>query len=224
MHRNIIMKAFKATLPILTGYLFLGAAFGLLLHEAGYGWWWCLLMSGFIYAGSMQFATVGLLQSAFNPLYAAILTLSINIRHIFYGLSMLKPFASIKKHRWYMIFALSDEAYSLLIKDIDEPETTPDYMFYVLLLSQIYWIVGSLLGNLSGNFLPFIPEGISFAMTALFVVIFIEKLETKHYKPIIIGLASSLLAIYLVSKEHFILLAMVFIIIFLTLDEGFSHD
>ena len=193
MKRKALWAAVPYTVPVMLGYLFLGAAFGVLIAENGFSVLWAFLMSTFIYAGSMQFAAISLMTSAFSPVSAFLLTLMVNARHLFYGLSMLKPFERMGKRKPYMIFSLTDETYSLLC-GVSAPEgIDPDwFLFFISLLDQLYWIIGSCIGAAAGSFLPFDSTGIDFAMTALFLVIFVEQWEKANSRlPALLGFGTS---------------------------------
>lgn len=212
--------AFPHTLPVMAGYLFLGTAFGILLKDKGYGPVWALAMSLFIYAGSMQFVAAGLLAAAFSPLTALAVTLLVNARHLFYGLTMLEPFSNMGWRKPYMVFSLTDETYALL-NGMREPNTAEerDTFFLISLLNQSYWVLGSLFGSLVGEWLVFDVGGIAFAMTALFIVIFVEQwlgaekeksaqgMVQKH-GPAIIGVGVSIVSLMLFGADQFLLPAM----------------
>ncbi len=213
-----LKAAFPHTIPVMTGYLFLGIAFGILMDSKGYPFGWSVLMSLFIYAGSMQFVTVNLLTLAFNPLNAFLITLMVNARHLFYGLSMLGKFRGTGNKKPYLIFGLTDETYSILCsaeppKDVEKGW----FMFFVTLLNQVYWITASAIGALLGSMFTFDTKGIDFVMTALFVVIFINQWKSqKHHTPAIIGTGASVLCLLIFGPEHFIIPAMLSIIVALT--------
>lgn len=214
--------AFKQTLPVFFGYLFLGSGYGLLLNEAGYGWPWALLTSLVIYAGSMQYVLVSVLGTHMGLFSIALLTLSINSRHIFYGLSFIEKFKSMGKQYLYMIFSLTDETYSLLCgtqipADMEEKKV----FFYMSALDHGYWILGSLLGSLAGAFLTFDTTGVDFAMTALFTVIFVEQwIAAASHKPAIVGLASGVLCLVFFGADNFILPSLVLSVTILCLTRG----
>ncbi len=212
--------AFPHTLPVMAGYLFLGTAFGILLKDKGYGPLWALAMSLFIYAGSMQFVAAGLLAAAFSPLTALAVTLLVNARHLFYGLTMLEPFSDMGWRKPYMVFSLTDETYALL-NGMKAPNTVgeQDTFFLISMLNQSYWVLGSLFGSMVGEWLAFDTDGIAFAMTALFVVIFVEqwlgvekeKAVQGFYKahgPAIIGVGVSIVSLLLFGPDQFLLPAM----------------
>lgn len=204
--------AFRQTIPVLFGYLFLGTAYGILLQQAGYNFIWAFFTSLFIFAGSMQFVLVGFLSGGISFLSAALTTLSVNSRHIFYGISFIEKFREMGKARPYMIFSLSDETYSLLCgtkvpADCDEKKV----MFCMAAMDQSYWIVGSVCGALLGEVIPFDTTGIDFAMTALFVVIFVEQwLSAKSHIPAFIGLLCGSVSLALLGSDRFLLPALIF--------------
>lgn len=222
-------KAFKAalpyTLPICIGFLFLGMSYGFLMRSKGFSFVYPMLMSFFIFAGSMEFVTVNLLLSAFNPLYAFFLTLMVNARHLFYGISMLERYKNVGWKKPYLIFGMCDESFTINYtvlppQDIDKGW----FMFFVTMLNQIYWVSGATLGALLGYVIHFDTTGIEFVMTALFVVMFIEQWEkTDHHRSALTGLACSLLCLLLFGSENFILPAMALIILCFTLDRKKLH-
>lgn len=230
MHNKLraLKAAFPHTIPVMTGYLFLGAAFGILLNSKGYHFGWAILMSFFIYAGSMQFIAVNLLTVAFNPINAFLITLIVNARHLFYGVSMLKNFNGIGSLKPYLIAGLTDETYSILCST--EPPDGIDktwFMFFITLLNQMYWVIASAAGGLIGSLFTFDTMGIDFVMTALFVVIFINqwKSEKKHI-PAITGVAVSVICLLIFGPENFIIPSMALIVLALTvfkknIEEGF---
>ena len=208
--RQTVRFAFYKTIPVLLGYLFLGLAFGLLLQEAGYSFWWALLSSGIVYAGSIQFVLVEFLNGGTGFLTVAVMTLLINSRHAFYGLSFVEKFRKMKTYP-YMIFSLTDETYSLLCslkvpEGIDEKKA----MFLIALFDQLYWVAGSVLGAALGQVLPFDMTGIDFAMTALFVTIFVDQWrEAKSHLPAIVGLCSAAVCLLIFGGSNFILPSLI---------------
>ena len=201
--------AFVRTLPVMCGYLFLGFAFGVLMRDAGYGPVWSFASSLFIFAGSMQFLMVELLQTGAKLLLCAAMTILLNSRHLFYGLSFIEKFRSLGKARHYLIFSLTDETYSVFCS-LPEEKRTRSVMLKVAVLNQLYWVFGSLVGGLLGAVLPFDSTGIDFAMTALFIVILIEQiLSAKSRLPVVIGLASSLAFLLVLGKDAFILPSLI---------------
>lgn len=203
--RTIFQRAFLRTIPVLMGYLVLGMAFGLLMHQAGISSLWSFLMSIFVFAGSLQFVMVGLLSQQVSLLTIALSALAVNSRHIFYGISFIERFKKNKRTRPYMIFSLTDETYALLCS-LPEGEHSSQEMFYVALLDQLYWICGTLLGAVAGTLIPFDFTGVEFAMSALFMVIVVDQWrEVRNRQAAIIGLIVAILALLLLGPERFLL-------------------
>ena len=219
MKKQAIRSAFLDTVPVMTGYLFLGFGFGIVLHQIGYGVLWAGAMSLFIYAGSMQYMAVSLLTSGVGLLTTALTTFVVNARHLFYGISMIDAYKGAGKKKPYLIFALTDETYSLVSADrVPEGISKHGYCFLVSLFDHIYWVSGTVLGSLAGSLLPINYEGIEFVLTALFVTIFVEQwLSTKNHAPAIIGVASTLICLLVFGKEVFLIPSMVIIALSLTL-------
>lgn len=216
--RKALKAAFPHTLPILAGFTFLGIAYGILMHSKGFSWPWTLLMSATIFAGSMEFVTVGLLAGSFHPAYAYCLTLMVNARHLFYGISMLDKYRDAGWKKFYLIFGMCDESFS--INCSAEPPADVDrgwFQLFVTLLNHFYWVMGAVVGSLAGAFVPFDTTGIEFSMTALFVVILLNQwLDSRDRRPALAGLGASLLCLALFGPENFILPAMALILTVLT--------
>jgi len=207
---NEIRFAFIQSMPVMLGYLFLGMAFGLMLQDAGYRFWWAFLSSVVIYAGSMQFVLVTLLSSGAGLLYCALMTLFINGRHIFYGLSFLEKFRTMGRAYPYMVFSLTDETYSVLCSLKCPPGMNEKKIsFLISLFDQIYWITGSVLGAIAGQLLSFNTRGIDFSMTALFVVIVLNQwMDSKEHRPAIIGFLTGIAALLMLGADNFLLPAL----------------
>lgn len=222
MNRKAFAAAFPATVPVMLGYLTLGAAFGLLLNAAGFGVRWAALMSGFIYAGSAQFLGVELLTAAVPLAQAAVMTFILNFRHLVYGLSMLEKFRGMGWKKPYMIFSLTDETYALLSSlHVPVGVKPADYYFAVSLLDQLYWVAGSLLGGLLGTALTINTQGADFAMTALFIVIAVGQWESaKSHLPALLGGGISLLTLVLFGPERFLVPALAVMILALLVLHG----
>ena len=177
--RKTIRYAFQASLPIMAGYIVLGIGFGILLQNAGYSWLYAVVMSIAIYAGSMQYVAVELLAGGASLAAAALMTFFVNIRHLFYGISMLEPYKNTGLKKPYLIFALTDETFSLVCTpNIPDDIDRNGYYFFISLFNLIYWVIGCVSGALLGNIIPFDTTGVDFVMTALFVVIFLEQWES----------------------------------------------
>lgn len=219
MRKKHLKAVFLDTVPVLTGYLFLGMGFGILLTENGYGVLWALAMSIFVFAGSGQYLAVSLLANSSGLLSAAIATLLVNARHLFYGISLLEKYKGTGKKKPYLIFALTDETYSLVTQN-EPPEgmSRHSYCFTVSMLDHIYWITGCTLGALVGQFIPINYEGIEFVLTALFVTMFVDRwLTNKDHFSAIVGACATLVSLLLFGSEFFLIPAMVLIALLLTL-------
>ena len=219
MRKKHLKAVFLDTVPVLTGYLFLGMGFGILLSENGYGVLWALAMSIFVFAGSGQYLAVSLLANSSGLLSAAIATLLVNARHLFYGISLLEKYKGAGKKKPYLIFALTDETYSLVTQN-EPPEgmSRHSYCFTVSVLDHIYWITGCTLGALVGQFIPINYEGIEFVLTALFVTMFVDRwLTNKDHFSAIVGACATLVSLLLFGSEFFLIPAMVLIALLLTL-------
>lgn len=216
--KRTLREAFIATTPVMAGYVVLGMGFGVLLSTKGYGPLWALAMSGFIYAGSMQYLTIDLLTGGASLITAALTTLLVNARHLFYGISMVEGYRGMGRKKPYAIFALTDETYSLVCQDSHPTkEARHRFAFWVSLMDQIWWITGSLLGSLLGQIIPFDVTGIDFSLTALFVTVFIEQwLSTKDHVAAVIGVAASVVCLMIFGADSFLIPAMISILAALT--------
>jgi len=216
---NALRTAFPFTVPILAGFLFLGIAYGIFMNSLGFGAVYPILMSLLIFAGSMEFVAANLLLLAFNPINALLLTLMVNARHLFYGISMLIKYRGVGKKSFYLIYGLCDESFA-----INNTVTIPQnvdkgwFMFFVTLLNHSYWIIGATIGGVFGPYLKFNTEGIEFVMTALFVVIFVEQwMKEKKHLSAVLGLGLSALSLLIFGGTNFIIPAMIAILGALTL-------
>ena len=220
MKKQVTKQAFTTSIPVMAGYIVLGMGFGLLLHDAGYGVGWALFMAVIIYAGTMQYVGVSLLASGASILTAALTTLMVQARHLFYSISMIERYKGAGKYKPYMIFGLTDETYSLLSDD-NLPVAAEDahrYRFLVTMFNHSYWIIGCVTGNLLGEVLPFSTKGLEFSMTALFVASLTEQWITMHdHIPAVTGLLSTLLCLVVFGSENFLIPALLLITLILTL-------
>ncbi|HHX13877.1 MAG TPA: branched-chain amino acid transporter AzlC [Clostridiales bacterium] len=213
--RQAARAALPLTLPVLTGFLFLGIAFGVLMQTKGYHVGWSVLMSICVFGGSIQFIAVTLLTVAFNPLQAFLMSLLVNARHLFYGLSMLDRYRGLGKIRAFLVFALCDETYSI-VSSVAVPSTINKKYFYIIVSAAdyLYWVIGTLCGGLLGRFVSFNTKGLDFVLTALFVVLFIEQFKTKENRlPGIIGLACTTVGLALAGPQNLILPSMGLILV-----------
>lgn len=212
MNKVTVKHAFISSLPVMAGYIVLGTGFGILLSAKGYSFWWALLMSTTIFAGSMQYVGVNLLATGASILSTALMTLMVNARHLFYGISMIEDYRDMGWRKWYAIFGLTDETYSLVCGNPQLPDGVErkNYNFLLTLMNQCYWIFGSVLGAILGNVIPFNTAGIDFSMTALFVIIFVEQWEkTKQHFPALMGLSISVVCLLVFGADSFLVPAMI---------------
>ena len=222
MKRRALRAAFPHTVPILTGFLFLGMTYGVYMSSLGFSWIYPTLMALTIFAGSMEFVTANMLLGAFNPLQAFAMTLMVNARHLFYGLAMLDRFRGLGWKKLYLIFGMCDETFSVTCS-VRAPEGVDEgwFMTFVTLLDQLYWVLGAALGGLCGSLLTLNTEGLDFVMTAMFVVIFLENwLKEKNHTSSLLGLALPCACLVLFGAQHFILPSMAAILLALTALRG----
>ena len=224
MKKSTVMKkalftAFPHTLPIFAGFWFLGLTYGIYMNASGFSFWYPMIMSLTIFAGSVEFVAVNLLLGAFNPLQALAMTLMINARHLFYGISMLDKYKGTGWKKFYLIFGMCDESFSInYTANIPAEVDRGWFMFFVTLLNHIYWFTGATLGGIFGSLIQFNTEGLEFVMTAMFVVIFLEQwLKEKRHTSALLGLGLSLICLLAFGSESFILPAMLAILGVLTL-------
>ena len=218
-YTSALKAAFPHTIPIMAGFLFLGITYGIFMNVSGFSFVYPMLTSIVIFAGSMEFVTVNLLLGAFNPLQALLMTLMVNARHLFYGLALLEKYRIPGLKRLYLIFGMCDESFS--INCSAEPPEGVDrslFMFFVTLLNQCYWVAGCTLGGIFGSLLTFNTEGLDFAMTAMFVVIFLENwLKEKDHISSLVGLGVTLLSLVIFGADKFVIPGMLAILGVLTL-------
>ena len=216
--KKVVKQAFIDTLPVMTGYLVLGLGFGIIMKTNGYGILLAFAMSLFIYAGSMQYIAIGLLAGGASLITIALTTLMVNARHLFYGISMIGKYKNTGKRKPYLIFALTDETYSLVCNDnlVMEEKERADYYFWVSLLNHGYWILGSVAGAVVGTVLSFNSEGIDFALRALFLTVFLEQwLTNKKHTPAMIGVGVSVICLLIFGSDKFLIPTMLVIALLL---------
>lgn len=222
MKKKALRTVFLDTVPVLIGYLFLGAGFGILLAEqTGKGIGWAFCMGLFMFAGSGQYLAVSLLAGKATLLSTAVATLLVNARHIFYGISLLDTYADAGKEKPYMIFGLTDETYSLVTQN-EPPEgmSRSKYCFLVTAFNHVYWICGCVIGNLAGAYIPINFEGVEFVLTALFVTMFTEQwLSHKNHLPAIIGVVATVACLAIFGSEIFLIPSLVLIAVLLTVSR-----
>ena len=222
MSLQALRAAFPHTVPILTGFLFLGMTYGVYMASLGFSWIYPTLMALTIFAGSMEFVAANMLLGAFNPLQAFAMTLMVNARHLFYGLAMLDRFRGLGWKKLYLIFGMCDETFSVTCST-RAPEGVDEgwFMTFVTLLDQLYWVLGAALGGLCGTLLTLNTEGLDFVMTAMFVVIFLENwLKEENHTSSLLGLGLPLVCLVLFGAQNFILPSMAAILLALTALRG----
>ena len=231
MRTSLVKTAFVKSLPVMAGYIVLGIGFGILLGEAGLGPMWALLFSLFVFAGSMQFVGVSLISGGASVLVTALTTLMVNARHIFYSVSMYGIYKDAGRKKPALIFTLTDETYSLLCDGkTPEGEDPHTWRLLVSLFNYGYWVLGSFLGGLLGQIIPFDTTGIDFSMTALFVTVFVEQwTSTKEHRPALLGVGATVLCLVLFGQEIFLIPSMAVITLMLAalrpkLEGGAAHE
>lgn len=228
IHENHILRAafssaFPHTLPVLTGFLVLGIAYGVLMQTKGFGIGWALLMSTVAFCGSMQFVAISLLASAFHPLQAFLLSIMVNARHIFYGISMLDKYKGMGKLRNFLIFTLCDETFSIA-SSVDPPKQVDrKYFFFAIsFLDYLYWATATCIGSLLGTLIHFNTSGLDFVLTALFVVLFLEQWKKVTNRIFAItGVLASLLALWFFGSDNLVIPSMALILISLIFERRY---
>lgn len=218
MRRKALKAAFPCTIPIMTGFIFLGAAYGIYMNASGFSFVYPLFMSMLIYGGSLEFVAVEMLLSPFAPLQVFIMALLIQARHLFYGLSMLDKFRGTGWKKFYLIYGMCDETFSVnYTADIPEDVDRVWFMFFVTLLNQFYWVASATTGGIIGSLLKINTDGISFVMTAMFVVIFMDQwLKEDQHLSSLIGLGVSLICLLIFGADSFMIPTMITIVVLLT--------
>jgi 4-azaleucine resistance transporter AzlC len=208
-----VKHAFIYTIPMIAGYMFTGIAFGVLFASKGYSFIWCIMMAIIVYAGSAQFLLTSFFVPGFSLIQVFLLVLVVNFRHVFYGISLLEPFYKSGKKRWYMIYGLTDETYSLLCT-VKVPEGVRQDLlyFFITFITHIYWIIGCAIGGLAGSILPLPTEGIDFAMVALFICIFLDLTKKKgNVYPGVLGIVTGIVFLLIFGGTGFVPPALLFI-------------
>ena len=221
-----LKAAFPHTIPVFTGFIFLGIAYGILMHSKGYGVGWTFLMSLIVFAGSAQYVAITFLTSAFNPVYALLMTLMINARHLFYGISMLDKYRDIGRLKPYLIFGMCDETFSIVCS-VEPPEGINRrwFYFFITVLDHGYWVLGSTIGAMLGAMISFNTKGLDFVLTALFVVIFVGQWKAqKDHKAAVIGVLCSVICLVVFGKSKFIIASMIAILAVLTITRKEKED
>lgn len=217
--KRALKYAFPHTIPIFAGFLFLGITYGIYMNVSGFSFWYPMLMSLTVFAGSVEFVTVNLLLGAFNPVQALAVTLMLNARHLFYGISMLDKYRGTGIKKIYLIFGMCDESFSInYTAEIPEDVDRGWFMFFVTLFNHFYWFAGATLGGIFGSLIHFNTNGLDFVMTVMFVVIFMDQwMKEKQHASAVTGLLISLLCLIAFGADNFMIPAMLAILVLLTL-------
>lgn len=220
--RKAFRAAFPYTLPIFAGFWFLGMTYGIYMHVSGFNVIYTFCMSLFIFAGSVEFITVNMLLGAFHPLQAFLLALMVNARHLFYGISMLDKYKNTGLKKFYLIFGMCDESFSINCTAEVPPDVDRSWFyFFVTILNHSYWVSGATMGAVFGSLLRFNTQGLEFVLTAMFVVIFLDQwLKEKNHTSGVLGIALSLGCLLLFGADGFIIPSMLAILIALTALRG----
>lgn len=220
--RGVIARSFRAafpqTIPILAGFLFLGMAYGIYMNVQGFSFVYPMLMALVIFGGSLEFLAVEMLLSPFAPLQVLLVSLMIQARHLFYGISMLDKFKDMGWKKFYLIYGMCDETFSVnYTAGISEDCDRGWFYFFVTALNQLYWVGGATLGGLLGSLIHFNTNGLDFVMTAMFIVIFLEQwLKEKHHYSAWAGMLSSVACLLIFGADNFLIPTMICILVLLT--------
>jgi 4-azaleucine resistance transporter AzlC len=217
MRKKALKAAFPYTIPIFAGFWFLGLAYGIYMNVSGFSFVYPMVMSLIIFGGSLEFVAVEMLLSPFAPVQVIIMTLLIQARHLFYGISMLEKFKDMGWKKFYLIFGMCDETFSInYTAQIPEDVDRGWFMFFVTLLNHFYWVSGATIGGLVGSLIHFNTDGISFVMTSMFVVIFMEQwMKEKRHISAYIGLGAAALCLFIFGADSFMIPTMIMIIVLL---------
>ncbi len=212
--KNAFLSAFPNTIPVLTGFLVLGIAYGVLMQTKGYGVLWSVLMSAIAFCGSMQFVAITLLTAVFNPVQAYLMSLMVNARHLFYGISMLDKYKGLGRIRGFLIYVLCDETFSIS-SSVEPPlgVSRKYFYFFISILDYLYWIFGTFLGGVLGNLIKFDTTGLDFVLTALFIVLFLEQWKKKANRAAgVVGVAGTFMCLIVFGADNLVIPSMIFIL------------
>ena len=222
MDKNKFLPALKAafpnTIPIMTGFWFLSLAYGIYMNASGFSFWYPALMALTIFGGSLEFIAVSMLLSPFAPLQAFLLALLVQARHLFYGISMLDKYKGLGWKKWFLMFGLCDETFSVNFT-AKIPEGVDRGWFYLCVswLDHLYWVIGALMGGLIGSLIKVDTTGIDFIMTAMFVAIFMEQWKKeKTHLTAFIGIGAATVCLLIFGADNFMIPTMASIVILLT--------
>ncbi len=217
--RRAFRYAFPHTIPIFAGFWFLGITYGVYMHVSGFSFVYPMLMSMTIFTGSMEFVTANMLLGGFHPLQAFVMAILIGARHLFYGISMLDKFRGMGWKKFFLIYGMCDETFSINYSaEIPQNVDRGWFMLFVTVLNYLYWVTGATMGGLFGSLIHFNTQGLDFAMTAMFVVIFMEQwIKDKKHTSQFIGLGASVLCLIVFGADSFMVPTMLVILFFLTI-------
>lgn len=217
--RRAFRYAFPHTIPIFAGFWFLGITYGVYMHVSGFSFVYPMLMSMTIFTGSMEFVTANMLLGGFHPLQAFVMAILIGARHLFYGISMLDKFRGMGWKKFFLIYGMCDETFSINYSAEISPNVDRGwFMLFVTVLNYLYWVTGATIGGLFGSLIHFNTQGLDFAMTAMFVVIFMEQwIKDKKHTSQFIGLGASVLCLIVFGADSFMVPTMLVILFFLTI-------
>jgi 4-azaleucine resistance transporter AzlC len=220
MKLKALKSAFPITLPVFTGYLFLGIGYGILMNKSGLSLPLTIVMSSLVFTGAMQFAAIPLFLSSFNPISVFILAIMVNLRHLFYGISLLPKYKNLGMKKYFMIFSLSDETFTINVASKIKEGIDPSWFyFFVSLLDYLYWNTASIIGFILASKIPNNIKGIDFVLTALFYVLFLNQWEVKKNRTyLLLGLVCTTFALVLVGKTQFLLVAMLLLFACIMID------
>lgn len=212
--KKAFLSAFPNTVPVLTGFMVLGIAYGVLMQTKGFGVVWSVLMSAIAFCGSMQFVAITLLTAAFNPVQAYILSFMVNARHLFYGISMLDKYRGLGGVRGFLIYVLCDETFSISSSVKPPDGINRKYFYFVIsMLDYLYWVLGTFIGGVLGNLITFNTTGLDFVLTALFVVLFLEQWKNKANRAAgVVGVISTILCLMVFGADNLVIPSMILIL------------
>ncbi len=212
MKKDVIKYAFIKSIPIMCSYLFVSMAYGIMMEESGFGWYYSLLISLTVYTGAFQFLLITFLSSGASLVTIGVAALLLNSRQSFYSLTFIREFRKMGKRLPYMIHTMTDETYAVNLTMELEGKEKEDAMLLVAFFSRCYWMIGAVIGGVLGQVIPVDLEGIDFCMTALFIIIFLDQWEkTDKYIPALTGLIVAMLCLFLFGAQNFMLPALLMV-------------
>lgn len=205
-----IKAAFPFTIPIFLGWIFVALTYGVLMSNLGYNAWWTMLFSAVCYCGGMQIAAIPMMSAGFDPAQMLLMSYLVNFRHTFYGIPLLEKYKNAGALKPFLVYTLADEQFSISVS-AKKPENVEDKYFYfgIHLLSFAYWIGLTGLGGVIGGLITFDTTGLDFALTAMFVVLFMQQWKQKENRPAcVIGVAITLLCRVIFGTSMFLVPAL----------------